>query len=315
VTLSEESVERITLLYQTALHNGSLVTAQEVSCLLSERASAQDVAEAVISMPALRSRFELKGGFLTERGLHQDRDPTLSEAKSRSIAKVNLSHATNFARLLRSNTFEMVAVSGSTSYGSAAHSKDLDFFCVSRTGHMWISLTKGLLMARAYGVAHRNAPDICFSYVMDEAYARSTFESRRDPLFARDAIETKVLKGRVVYRSLMGTASWISEFFPRSYDASAFMRAEAAHGPAESTLGRVLNRFLFFAVGHYLQLKSKLLTGLLAATERHEDLFKVHAAEDHLTYESRRYSKLKETYSKGFAVLAQRSGPSMNPTR
>jgi len=185
MTLSNDSAERISLLYRTAQRNGSLVTIQELSRLLTEDASEQDLVEAVASTPTLNSRFELKGSYLTERQAVRRPDPTFTEMESRRVARINLAHAANFARLLHSNTFEVAAVSGSTSYGSASHSRDLDFFCISRTGHMWISLTKGLLLARAYRTVNRGAPDICFSYIMDESFAESTFESRRDALFAR----------------------------------------------------------------------------------------------------------------------------------
>jgi hypothetical protein len=49
MTLSSESAERINLLYRAAKHNGSLVSIQELSRLLSENASESEVEEAISS--------------------------------------------------------------------------------------------------------------------------------------------------------------------------------------------------------------------------------------------------------------------------
>jgi hypothetical protein len=297
MTFSNESAERITLLYRTAQRNGSLITVQELSRLLAEEASERELVEAMASTPVLSSMFELRSGYLTERRAGQSLDPTSVEMESRRMAQVNFAHAASFVRLLRSGTFEMVAVSGSTSYGSASHSKDVDFFCVSRPGQMWVSLARSLLLARAYRTFHRKAPEICFSYVMDERFAQSTFESRRDPLFARDAIQTKVLKGREVYDSLLARAAWISDYFPVAYGGAAHEISKNQRGELPSPLQSALNRFLFHTLGRYLRLKSSLLNRLMSSEGRHSDLFDVRSALDHLVYESRRYVALRRDYA------------------
>jgi hypothetical protein len=304
MTLSNESEKRITLLYRTAQRNGSLISVQELSRLLAEETSERELVDAVASTPTLSSIFELRSGYLTERRAGQSLDPTSAEMESRRMAQANFTHAASFAPLLRSGTFEMAAVSGSTSYGSASHSKDVDFFCVSRTGQMWVSLAKSLLLARTYRTFHRGAPEICFSYIMDEQFAHSTFESRRDPLFARDAVQTKVLKGREVYDSLLARAAWISDFFPVAYGDAAHATAKNQRGEPPSPLQRVLNRFLFHTLGSYLRLKSSLLNRLMSSEGRNSDLFDVRSAEDHLVYESRRYAALRRDYTS----LGQRNG-------
>jgi hypothetical protein len=189
-----------------------------------------------------------------------------------------------------------VAVSGSTSYGSASLSKDADFFCVAPIGEMWLSLARSLLIARAYGVLNRGAPGFCLSCVMDDAYARSAFKSRRHPLFARDAIEARVLIGQGVYKSLMRSARWISNYYPVAYQASIANDSEASAASRPSAFARILNLVLYAVLGRYMLAKSTLLNRRLKALGRSGDVFSVRSGADHLIYESRRYGELRKEY-------------------
>ena len=296
MTLSDESTERITLLYAAARRNGSLVSVQELSRLLPEVASESEVEAAILSDTSLSSKFELKSGYLTERNEDPQRNPLLLEAESRRVARANLSHASKLVPLLLPCRFQIVAVSGSTSYGSASLSRDADLFCVSPPGRMWVSLAKGLIIARAYGLVNRRAPNFCLSCVMDEAYARSVFRAQRHPLFARDALEAKVMMGRDHYKSLLRTAGWISDYFPVAYREAISDSPEASKIQGRQALARILNRLLFLTLGRYIRTKSFLLNRNLKARGRSGDLFRVRCGEDHLIYESRRYIDLRSEY-------------------
>lgn len=303
MNLSPESAERITLLFHAAKRNGSLVSVQELSRLLREAATESDVEEAIASIPSLSSRFELRSGYLTERNGERGVDSVLLEADNRRTARTNLSHASRFSSFLRSSKFELVAVSGSTSYGSASLSRDADLFCVAQTNKMWTSLTWGLIMARAYRLTNRGAPDFCLSYVMDEDYARSTFKAQRHPLFARDALEAKVLLGQDLYESLMGEADWISQYYPVAYAETVGLSSPSSKKKSRAATDVVLNKLLCFVVGRYLRLKSYILNRKLAARGRESDLFDVRFGEDRLIYESRRYKTMRREY----AVLSTRT--------
>jgi hypothetical protein len=297
MTLSVESANRIALLYHAAKRNGSLVSVGELSKLLQEGASESDVEEAIAFLPSLSSRFELRSGYLTERSDGLSTGAILLEAKNRRIARTNLFQASRFASLLRSSGFSLVAVSGSTSYGSASLSRDADLFCVAPTGRMWASLTRGLVMARAYALVHRHAPSFCLSCVMDVDYARSSFGTRRHLLFARDALEAKVLRGRDLYDFLMSSATWISDYYPVAYREMVRTPAGKLTGAkAPTAFSLALNRVLLKTVGRYVQAKSSLLNRRFKATRRGGDLFGVRCGEDHLIYESRRYLDLKKEY-------------------
>jgi hypothetical protein len=302
MTLSKDSADRINLLYRAAKHNGSLVSVQELTRLLREGASESDVETAIASDPSLNSRFELRSGFLTERNADPMADPILQEVVHRKTASVNLSHASKFASFLRYTRFSLVAVSGSTSYGSASFSRDADLFCVTPAGGTWVSLAAGLIMARAYSLANREAPAFCLSCVMDEDYARTTFHSQRHPLFARDAVEAKVLMGQGLYRALMREASWIAGYYPVAYN-SATTTPGGATRRSSSGFVRALNKLLYATLGRYIRAKSYLLNRRLRANGRSGDVFKVRLGEDHLIYESRRYLDLRMEY--GMAETTQ----------
>ena len=296
MTLSTEGAERIALLYRAAKRNGSLVTVRELSRLLPENVSESEVVDAIASVPSLNSKFELRSGFLTERLEEPSFDPIILESDSRKSARANLVHASRFVSFLRSSGFQVVAVSGSTSYGSASISKDTDLFCVAPHRSMWVCLTKALVMARAYRLVNRGAPRICISCVMDEGYARSEFAGRRHPLFARDAIEAKVLKGRDHYESLLKAASWISDYYPVAYGETFTGGHATGPGRNPSSFARVLNRVLYLVIGRYIQAKSSLLNRRFRKGGRGGDVFGVRCGDDHLIYESRRYLDLKKEY-------------------
>ena len=307
MTISSSSAERVIMLYHAAIRQGSLVTVGELLRLLPESASELDLAEAIASTPYLSSRFELNGGYLTERARVPMAVPGEEELQNRVAAKMNMVHAVHFVSLLRSNPFKMIAVSGSTSYGSASHSRDLDLFCVAPTGRLWLSLSEGLVMARVSDLFHRDAPKVCFSCIMDEDYARFAFASERDPLFARDALETKVLKGHALYESLMKRAAWISILFPVAYGRVRESSASGEVGAPPSSWDLALNRVLSVFVGGFLRLKSTFLNRKLMTARRGGDVFVVNSAEDHLIYESRRYTDLRREYR---ALLEDQGGRS-----
>lgn len=295
MTLTDEGAERISLFFQVAKKHGSLLTVQEISRLLPDVASEREVAEAISTDPALSSRFELKAGYLTERFSGPGSTGEEEEAKNRRAASANMRDAARFVSKLGPSAFVMVAVSGSTAYGSASHSKDVDFFCVAPSGRMWLSLTLGLITARIFRVASPGSSQVCLSCTMDENFAHFLFASAEDPLFARDALESKVLTGSTVYRALMANADWMSGYYPSAYKSVGAHASTRTPG-RPSSFDRVLNRALFLTVGSLIRLKSSLLNRRLRATGRWGDVFMVRCGEDHLVYESNRYSTLRRQY-------------------
>ncbi len=315
LTITNESAERISLLYGVAKEHGSLVTVGELLQLLPEAATEDELAKAIASTPSLSSRFELRSGYVTEKSGPAEGDLAVAEElRNRRSARENLLWASRFVPHLHSTPFSMVAASGSTSYRSASRSKDLDLFCIAPSGGLWTALTRGLLLARAYGVLHPDSPEICFSCVMDEGFAAALFRREQGPLFARDALETIVLRGGSTYRSLLSEAGWISSLYPNAY-WSKVGDASDAHPPARrpSALSRVVEGVLCLLVSRYVRAKSRMLNGRLAKSGRFDSVFAVLSGRDHLIYESSRYSRLKLRYSTGFVQGARATGAEGDP--
>ncbi len=307
MTLSRESAERIDLLYEVAKSNGSLISLQEILPLLPEQATEEELLETIRGMPPLSSKFELSSGFLTERPTGGEAISAPEEQRSRDRARTNMFYAWRFSPLLHSRDVELVAVSGSTSYRSAARSSDLDLFCVTRSKSLWITLTKSLLSARAFRLANPGSPPICLSCVMDAEFASRMFSAERSALFARDALETVLISDNGMYGRLLRRASWMSAVYPALY-AERTAGLKRATGPAggPSVGGHVLNRLLYLTVGSYIRLKAVTLNRLLARRGATEDLFTLRLGEDHLIYESARYERMRRTYGeKGTKAVVQ----------
>lgn len=299
MTISDTTAERISLLYRIAKSQGSLVSVSELVPFMPEETSESELESAINSIRSLNSRFQLKGGYLTERFGDSEADVLLTnEAGNRTKAGLNFTHALRFLPWMRSISFSMVAVGGSTSYRSASRSSDLDFFCVTPAGRLWLPLTQGLILSRVYNLLHRNSPPVCFSCMMDDDFATRTFEEDQGPLFARDALEARVVRGGNAYRALLSRSTWMQGYYPHAY--SGRMRPqvrESARPRRPSILQTIGNSLLFRVVGAYIRTKSRLFNQRLARAGRRDSLFAVKAAQDHLMYESERYEVAREAYS------------------
>lgn len=298
MTISSQTADRILLLVEAAKANGSLITVREMLPLLPEETTEVEVAEAVSSRTALGTRVEIRSGFVTDKGEGNGATDLVSvEVRNRQVALKNLSFARRFSRLLRAESHPLVAVSGSTSYLSSSKSTDIDFFCVAKTGTLWIQLTSFLILARAYRLLRRGTREVCFSCIMDEKYADRVFAETRDPLFARDALQAAVLNGDDYYRGLLGRAVWISTYYPTLYRQKAGSGSQYAGNPTSPPTRKVVvNRLLFILVGSYLRMKSFLNNKRMAKrNERHRG-FRLRAGHDHMFFESTRYQSLRERY-------------------
>ena len=297
MTLSASSAERISLLYDVAKSQGSSISLREVVALLPESVSEGEVEQAIRLSPALSTKFELHSGFITEKS-NPDKSALLqAQLERRRIAMRNISYATEFVPLLHSTSFALVSVSGSTSYLAASRTHDLDLFCVARPGRLWSSLATALLLARIFRLFRREAPLICISCVMDEAYAEKIFSQSRDPLFARDALSAVVVQGGGTYQSLMKKANWINSLYPVAYSQRTKTVSQASEpAPESGRAGFLLERFLNLSVESYVRLKSFLLNRRFARVGREDGLFRILTGPDHLIYESRRYSGLRSSY-------------------
>ena len=288
---------RVRLYCDVAKANGSLLSLSDLLALLPDHRSEEELERAIRSHPELSASYELKSGFIIERS-SSGPNAESRERVSRLRAMSNLMQAESVLPLLKSSEVLLLGISGSTSYKSASKSDDIDFFCVTKKGTLWIYLTRALILSRALRHLRKDAPDICLSCTMDAERADESFASSNDPLVARDALSMIIAVGRDFYRHLLRRGSWISEYYPKLY-ASRLGQEPSADGPTTGPpiAKRVLNGFLYRAVGTYIRAKSRVHNGRLARQGRYDSIFTLLIGEDQCVYESARYSKMRGMYN------------------
>ena len=302
--ISDRVIAEIQLLSQIAQANGSLVTLQDIVALTHINLTREEIETHWPNVPQLSSRFELRDGFVHDRAFSPraiDIDGSIvKETEKRRRAEGYAVAAGAIAPFFRGKEASLVAISGSTSYQSVSQADDLDFFCVTRPGFLWIFLVKSMLLSRALRLFRRNTPRICFSYAVDEEYAAREFASSNDPLFARDALTTVVVHGEEVYQGLLKKSSWMSEYYPQLFKHRARdqnMNEGFAAPSTPSSSVKFFNQLLHFIVGNYIATKSAMLNRKFRRLGKSSSLFRLRVGIDHFILESERYSQLRALYT------------------
>ena len=298
----EQIFNEISTLSGIAKTNGSVISLRELASLTRTSLSEEQIRQAVETVPHIAVSYRLRNGFIIqhENDPHgDDVDSMVLEQAKRNRAEVFARYANEFASLCKASGTNLLAISGSTSYETPLAADDLDIFCVTKTDSLWIFLTKSLLLARFLQFLRKDAPRLCFSYIVDQEFAENEFPLPRDALFARDALTTMVVYGQDYYRELLQKSPWISNHFPRLYRnrIDALMKGEAAREQTRIRPGqKFLNTFLGILVGNYVLFKSTLLNMRLRKQGKFSALFLAKIGSDHCIFESVRYSRLREMY-------------------
>lgn len=277
------------------IHDSPLELA-DIAELLPHETTTEELLGIVSRIPGVDSSHDLRGDFvfLTVSGLAAE-----DLLERRRTSESNITTARWLADKLRASREPLaMAVSGSTSYRSATKGDDVDLFCVTRPGTMWIFLAKSLIFTRMSRLFSKSHAPICLSCVVDEEYATSLFEENQGALFARDALAAEVVLGDNEYSRLLGSAGWICNFFPRLYSSklSSLSRPSETKSPVPFFV-RIKNDFLYVILGTYIRAKARFHNHLLWRSGKSSSRFHAKVGRDHLIYESAKYLKLKETYS------------------
>jgi len=291
--ISDESISRIDLLYNVAKLNDSALSLSDLGVLLSSETTLRELEDAFASSPVLSSRYNLRSGFIFEKGKDS---AVAAEVTKRMQALGNVGLGTQIAARLKGKGSVVMAIGGSTSYESVKETDDLDLFCITRADYAWIFLTRALLLLRASRLTSPELAKACLSCVMDQNYADRSFGSEQDPLFARDALNAIVLEGGEEYRRLLLKAEWMSKMFPRLYSSRSAPSEPPETKRNLSRINRVVNLFLFRTVGTYLKTKSMLENRRIAKYASRGRLFETRLGADHCIYESLRYRQMRELY-------------------
>lgn len=300
LTLTEKQARGVAGYCRIAKANGALISLRELISLLPIEASEAQLEEALTRDAALAKRFLVRSGYVIERVPEDGSEAARAleeEEESKRRANENLTTARHFGRLLRRGAL-LVSVGGANSYLSAGEEEDIDYFCVTRTGHLWTFMLKGLILARIYRMANRNVPELCFSFEMDEAWAERTFRTRQDPIFARDALTVKLIDGKETYHRLLSEATWMSQYFPVLHEERVRETQPGGRGSTRLATARtsVVNFALYYTVGSFLRMKSWALNRRFAKLGERPAEFATKIGVDHCIYESNRYRKLGRMY-------------------
>ena len=307
----ERIVAEVGILSGIARANGSLVSLKDLAALTCTNLSEEQIQSSWETIPELATSYDLKNGLIIQRGNHNDgngRDRVDLEMEKRARSESYGRYAREFASLCHGRNTNLVAISGSTSYKTPSASDDLDIFCITKPDHLWLFMTKSLLLARILHVFRRDFPRICFSYAVDQNFAEKEFLLPRDALFARDALTTIVVHGQDYYKELLKKSPWISDYFPRLYqDRTSVVQLEEVGGERTGcSPSRIfLNTLLRVLVGNYIAFKSAMLNRRLRKQGKFSSLFLAKIGPDHCIFESVRYSNLRAMYLK----LNQPRGP------
>ncbi len=302
--LTEEVLSNMKLFCDVARENGSSISLKDLIALTSINFSEEQLANSWDSYRTLSSQYGLASGIVLEK---VDTDEfgearTVEYSHRFERANSNIAHANQFAALLNraGSAFKVLSVSGSTSYLSVSETDDLDFFCIGKSGAMWASFVRALILARAFRFAKKNSPAICLSYVSDENFVRREFSNNKNGLFARDALSTKVIGGEAYFVNLLRENSWMALYFPRLYGLRIKHGSGPGHPPNNRTQAmvfeRILNLFLYYTAGTYIRIKSYLLNRKFSRDGKFSSLFKLRMDYDHCIYESADYVRLRRLY-------------------
>ena len=295
--LTLENIEAIVeVAVRAACMHESAVSLTDLARLMPEDTNTTDLVTAFESLPTLRENYLLKEGYVLSRSEAHKELFSESERRRHSIANITLARV--LSSRLGGRDALVFAVSGSTSYQSASVHDDIDLFCVTPRGKMWIFLAKVLVRIRALQLVRKSSRSINVSCVMDEEYARTMFSADQGPLFARDALMAEVVHGREAYDGLLESASWMRLYFPKLYILRKSLGRAKLRAQRSTPVGHgIANRFLYFAFGSYIRVKARLHNRLLVKEGKRSSLFIPRIGLDHLFYESERYLTLKAIYS------------------
>lgn len=295
--MTRENIEAaVGVAFAAARMHEASVSLSELAQLMPENTETGDLVSAFESLPGLREGYRLKEGYVFNKNESHKDSSDVSERHGRAVANIKLARAIS-SRLGREHAVVM-AVSGSASYGSASVHDDIDLFCVTPRGRMWIFLTKALVLSRAFHILKKSSRSINISCVMDEEYAEALFSTDQGPLFARDALMAEVIHGHEAYEGLLEAASWMRCYFPRLYGLKRHLSRPRPSGQRTRNGGvGLVNLLLYHGIGSYVQLKTRFHNRLLSKGGKTSSLFVPRIGLSHLVYESKRYLALKSLYS------------------
>ena len=241
-------------------------------------------------------------GEVTLRGRENLADDRRSQ---RLLAHDRFAQADDFLRTLGGICpwIELAGISGSAAYGGAKPGDDVDFFLVTAPHRLWISLFLAMATARVRQLRTGRSPVYCFNRIVERADCEQSFQESREPLFAREALNLAILRGKGLYGHLLASAGWMGTLFPELFATRLREAGEADQATRGEHLvaGRIANAAAFLVLGPYLWLAGLVRSVRLRRAGREGECFRTVIRPDRYATESTLYDELREAYREAFA--------------
>jgi hypothetical protein len=300
---SLDSRARISTLVEIAATNGSTVSSEELRVLLPVGlfSTAESLEGYIRADPVLSESLIILDGEVAPRGAEK---LVARKREQRKLTSDRIDLASAFASRLarRMPWMELISLSGSTAYGGAKPHDDVDFFVVTERDRMWITLLVALVLARLERLRSRDAPVLCFNRVTERDACLRSFDDGHDPLFAREALNLRILRGQGFYRKLLENARWMEEPFPTLYDSRLHAPApqEDQVATRRAPQWSAANALAFLGLAPYLWVVGLVRNARLDRDGHRKAHFRTVIERDFCAYESRKYDDLREAYRRAF---------------
>jgi hypothetical protein len=293
----------IQTLVSIAADHGSSISSAELLVLLPEGVfdSSTDLESFVKGDASLGHELKVLDGQITLRGferLARGRPDQVRLSEQRALT----AQAFSDRLMIACPWIRVVGISGSTAYAGSKSQDDVDFYLVTGPNRLWITLLFAMISARFHRLKSPDSPPFCFNRILEENECRDAFRSNRDPLFAREALNLRILQGRDHFREILSSATWMERLFPglfRQALGPAIVRKPKVK-KADRRLWSIVNGVAFASLAPYLTIVGIWRNHRLQRAGRVDARFRTITRRGFFAYESKKYDLLRDTYSKVF---------------
>lgn len=178
--------------------------------------------------------------------LPHTKNPSLSRRMRERWAKKKWEIAKSAARYLRFiPSIVLVGVTGGLSRNNVKKNDDIDFFCITTSGTLWISRLLAIVVVELLGKRRRpggtNVADkICLNMFMSED-ALAITQKERDLFAAYEVLQMEPLWERAgAYKKFLVKNRWVKKFLPNAWEWRVNSKQLAVNSKR--------NSFLFFVI-------------------------------------------------------------------
>lgn len=201
--------------------------------LIGQRASLDEVCEALTCGRLAREHLNQAGGYITLRG--REELSAVRKARQRTAARL-WPAAVHYGKILGRLPFvRMTAVTGALAVSNVDGRLDLDFLVVTEPGRLWVCRAIGILLVR---YAQQRNVLLCPNYYLAENRLQI---NDRSLYTAHELAQMVPVAGMDVYERMRAVNDWTRALLPNALGAPEVGVIQASNG-RHSTSGRGLLR-------------------------------------------------------------------------